>query len=66
MKSTLLGAVLVAVLAVPTAAAARSLPLPPDASFGGTVNGASTHATIRVACCERPWMTLPTAANGTT
>ena len=56
VKLFLYTAVAAAVLAVPAAALAhdaarpRTAPLPANAMFGGSVNGASTHATLRVAC----------------
>jgi hypothetical protein len=61
IRPLLYGAVALGVLAVPTAALAHShtLRLPTDATFGGTVNGTTTHATIRMACFgpDRPGRT---------
>jgi hypothetical protein len=55
MRTLLYSAVAVGVLAVPAVALAhpphpRTVRLPANATFGGTVNGRTAHARIRVAC----------------
>jgi hypothetical protein len=52
MKLLLLVLVTLGAVAVPTAAVAapQPVPIPANTMFGGTVNGAVTHATVRVAC----------------
>jgi hypothetical protein len=55
VKRLIYGAVALGVLALPAAALAHpshphTVPLPTNTMFGGSVNGANTHATIRMAC----------------
>ncbi len=61
IRPLLYGAAALGALALPGAALAHphTVTLPTRATFGGTVNGATTHATIRMACFgpDRPGRT---------